>query len=161
MQHRLRGWLKLKHFFLMLVLQLFLVACGQQSASTAPNSTELEATRNMAPVPPAPRMGKMALDAPGGAEQSLTELSEPARGGSSNAAKKYIALRHHLQIETPAEQMQASFDAALKHCQALSCEVLSANYNKETPYNPPSASLNARVPPRNVEIFLTGSCQEW
>ncbi len=149
MQHRLRGWLKLKQFFLMLVLQLFLVACGQQSASTAP-----EATTNMAPVP-APRMEKMAMDAPGGAEQSLTELSEPVSEGS-NAAKKYIALRHHLQIETPAAQMQASFDAALKHCQALSCEVLSANYNKETPYNPPSASLNARVPPRNVEIFLTG-----
>jgi hypothetical protein len=145
MQHRLRGWLKLKQFFLMLVLQLFLVACGQQSASTAPEAASV----------PAPRMGKMVMDAPGGAEQSLTELSEPVSEGT-NAAKKYIALRHHLQIETPAEQMQASFDAALKHCQALSCEVLSANYNKETPYNPPSASLSARVPPRNVEIFLTG-----
>jgi hypothetical protein len=145
MQHRLRGWLKLKQFFLMLVLQLFLVACGQQSASTAQEAASV----------PAPRMGKMVMDAPGGAEQSLTELSEPVSEGT-NAAKKYIALRHHLQIETPAEQMQASFDAALKHCQALSCEVLSANYNKETPYNPPSASLSARVPPRNVEIFLTG-----
>lgn len=140
----------MKQFFLMLVLQLLLVACGQQSASTAP-----EAATDIASVP-APRMGKMAMDAPGGAEQSLTELSEPARGGNTNAAKKYIALRHHLQIETPAAQMQASFDAALAHCQALSCEVLSANYNKETPYNPPSASLSARVPPRNVEIFLTG-----
>jgi hypothetical protein len=135
----------LKQFFLMLVLQLFLVACGQQSASTAPEAASV----------PAPRMGKMVMDAPGGAEQSLTELSEPVSEGT-NAAKKYIALRHHLQIETPAEQMQASFDTALKHCQALSCEVLSANYNKETPYNPPSASLSARVPPRNVEIFLTG-----
>ena len=140
----------MKQFFLVLVLQLFLVACGQQSASTAP-----EATTDMAPVPVA-RMGKMAMDSPGGAEQSLTELSEPASEGNTNAAKKYVALRHHLQIETPAEQMQASFDAALKHCQALSCEVLSANYNKQTPYNPPSASLSARVPPRNVEIFLTG-----
>ncbi len=149
MQHHLRGWLKLKQFFLMLVLQFFLVACGQQSSSTAP-----EAASEMASAP-ASRMGKMAMDAPGGAEQSLTELSEPASDGT-NAAKKYIALRHHLQIETSAEQMQASFDAALKHCQMLSCEVLSANYNKETAYNPPSASLSARVPPRNVEIFLTG-----
>jgi hypothetical protein len=140
----------LKQFFLMLVLQLFLVACGQQSASTSS-----EATTDKAPVP-APRIGKLAMDAQGGAEQSLTELSEPKREGNSNAAKKYVALRHHLQIETPAEQMQASFDAALKHCQALSCEVLSANYNKETLYNPPSASLSARLPPRNVEIFLTG-----
>jgi hypothetical protein len=52
--------------------------------------------------------------------------------------------------------MQAAFDAAVQHCEALNCQMLSANYNKETPYNPPSASLSVRVPPRNVEIFLTG-----
>ena len=52
--------------------------------------------------------------------------------------------------------MQAAFDAAVKHCEALNCQLLSAYYNKETPYSPPSASLSARVPPRNVEIFLSG-----
>ena len=100
------------------------------------------------------RMAKMTADAPGGAEQSLTEISEPA--ANISAVKKYIALRHSLQIETRAEQMQAVFDAAVKNCEALNCELLSAYYNKETPYSPPSASLAARVPPRNVEIFLSG-----
>ena len=33
---------------------------------------------------------------------------------------------------------------------------MSANYNRETAYNPPSASLSARIPPRNVSIFLSG-----
>lgn len=149
----------MKQFLLVLALQLFLVACGQQPAGTSLEGMPAAAS-DMASVP-APRMGKMAMDAPGGAEQSLTELSEPrssepANASNSNTIKKYIALRHHLQIETPSEQMQASFDAALKHCQALNCELLSANYNKETAYNPPSASLSARVPPRNVEVFLTG-----
>ena len=142
----------MKRIFLIVILQLFLVACGQQSSSAAP-----EALPNVAsePVPMAPSMGKMAADAEqSGAEQSLTEISEP--GNYSNSTKKYIALRHSLQIETASEQMQASFDAALKHCEALNCELLSANYNKETPYNPPSASLSARVPPRNVAIFLDG-----
>ncbi len=142
----------MKRIFLIVILQLFLAACGQQSSSAAP-----EASPNVAsePVPMAPSMGKMAADAEqSGAEQSLTEISEP--GNYSNSTKKYIALRHSLQIETASEQMQASFDAAVKHCEALNCELLSANYNKETPYNPPSASLSARVPPRNVAIFLDG-----
>ena len=90
----------------------------------------------------------------GGAVQGLTEISEPLANNS--APRKYIALRHHLQIETPANQMQTAFDAAVAHCEALNCQLLSANYNKETPYNPPSASLSVRVPPRNVQIFLTG-----
>jgi hypothetical protein len=150
----------MKRFLLVLLLPLLIAACGQQSDSSAP-----EAASSMAPAPMVPQargMVKMSADIEqSGAEQSLTELSEPrlsesVNGSGSSALKKYIALRHHLQIETSSEQMQASFDAALKHCEVLSCELLSANYNKETPYNPPSASLSARVPPRNVEIFLTG-----
>jgi hypothetical protein len=136
-----------------LVLWLFLLtACGQQSSNVASEVASASAPMERG-------MGKMAADVQGGAEQGLTEISEPQPSqpvGDSTSVKKYIALRHHLQIETPSEQMQASFDAAVKHCEALNCELLSANYNKETPYNPPSASLSARVPPRNVEIFLSG-----
>lgn len=124
--------------FLLLVL---LASCGHQ-VSEAP----VENVR----VASAP-MAKMTADAVlGGAEQSMTEVSEPAE------VKKYIALRHHLNVEMSAENMQAGFDAALQHCEKLNCQILSANFVKETPYSPPSASLSARIPPRNVEIFLSG-----
>ena len=142
----------MKQIFLVFILQFFITACGQQSSDSAP-----QAAPDMdSEAAPAERgIAKMSADVvQSGAEQGLTELSEPAN--NSNPVKKYIALRHSLQIETPGEQMQASFDAAVKHCEALNCELLSANYNKETPYNPPSASLSARVPPRNVAIFLDG-----
>ena len=123
-------------------LSLLLVACGQQQSASAPEMAR-------APAP----MAKMAADAMlGGAEQSLTEYSEP----NTTQAKKYIALRHHLNVELSATALQAGFEAAVKHCEALQCQILSANFNKETPYNPPSASLSARVPPRNVAVFLTG-----
>lgn len=125
-----------------LLCSALLVACGQQ-----PSSSEPEMAR--APAP----MAKMAADAMlGGAEQSLTEYSEP----DTTQAKKYIALRHHLNVELSAASLQAGFEAAIKHCEALQCQILSANFNKETPYNPPSASLSVRVPPRNVAVFLTG-----
>jgi Domain of unknown function (DUF4349) len=142
----------MKRLFLVLALSIFMAACGQQSPSAAPEAVS-------APAPMERSMGKMAADVQGGAEQGLTEISEPQPSlpvGDSTSVKKYIALRHHLQIETPAEKMQTAFDAAVKHCEALNCQMLSANYNKETPYSPPSASLYVRIPPRNVEIFLSG-----
>jgi Domain of unknown function (DUF4349) len=136
-----------------LFIALFLAACGQGT----PNNDYVTTQSVPMPTSPAPERAKMAnaemaADAAGGAEQSLTEISEP----NTNDSKKYIALRHHLQIESPADKMQAAFEAAVKHCEALNCQMLSANYNKQTAYNPPSASLSVRVPPRNVEIFLTG-----
>jgi Domain of unknown function (DUF4349) len=137
----------MRNLFLVFLVPFLLLACGQQQAANAPDASALPAEM--------PRsMGKLAADVQGGAEQSLTEISEPNK--QSETDKKYIALRHHLQIETPAEHMQATFDAAVKHCEMLHCQMLSANYNKETPYSPPSANLSVRVPPRNVEIFLTG-----
>jgi predicted small lipoprotein YifL len=135
--------------FSLLCLILILAACGKQGE---PQYAPAAEAPEMASAPA--RVAKMAADTVGGAEQSLTEISEPA--ANSAEPKKYIALRHHLQIETPADQMQAAFDAAVAHCEALNCQMLSANYNKETPYNPPSASLSVRVPPRNVQIFLDG-----
>ena len=147
----------MKRLLLVLALQILLAACGQSPPSASPEAAS-------APMPMERSVGKMAADAQGGAEQSLTEISEPQSSqpqpiqpvGDSTSVKKYIALRHHLQIETPADKMQAAFDAAIAHCAALNCQLLSANYNKVTPYSPPSASLYVRIPPRNVEIFLTG-----
>ena len=124
------------------VLGLFiclLIACGKQDAAA-------DMARASAP------MAKMSADSMGGAEEGLTEISEPTASGE----KKYIALRHHLQIETPADKMQATFDAAIAHCEVLNCQLLSANFNKATPYSPPSASLYVRILPRNVAIFLNG-----
>ena len=136
----------MKKFGLALIVLVSLIACSKQGTpQIAPQAMPADA---------AMPESKMAMRAEGGAEQSLTQISEPQ---ASNAeTKKYIALRHNLTIETPAENMQASFDAAVKHCEQLNCQMLGANYNKETPYSPPSAYLSVRVPPRNVEVFLSG-----
>ena len=130
-----------------MLLLTVLTACNQQK-------TDLEFPHVPKPGPPT---AKMAVDSTqervlNGAEQSLTEISEPA----NKLAKKYNALSHYLQIETAPQKMQASFDAATKHCEALSCQLLSANFNRETPYSPPSANLSFSAPPRNIAIFLNG-----
>jgi Domain of unknown function (DUF4349) len=134
-----------------LILFFLLAACGKQgenAPAAPPQAMPADA------VMPEMVQGKIAARVEGGAEQSLTQISEP--NVDSAALRKYIALRHNLTVETPSEKMQASFDAAVKHCEALNCQILGANYNRETPYSPPSAYLGVRVPPRNVEIFLSG-----
>ena len=115
----------LNKLFLIVTL-LILAACGQRAAE------EMSAQSvAMAPAPAADMVGsKMA----GGGEESLTEVTEPA---ANVAAKRYIALRHALTVETEAEKMQAAFDATVAHCEKLNCQILSANFNRETPYNPP------------------------
>lgn len=137
----------MKKYILLLVMLFISTACGRhESASSASDVASA-----VAPAPMALRAKMAGAERSFAAEQSLTEMSEP------NAdPKKYIALRHHLQIETSVEQMQEAFDATVKHCEALNCQMLSANYQRETPYSPPSASLSIRVLPRNVEVFLTG-----
>ena len=125
---------------------LMLTACNQQDSASD--------TFNINSAAP---MAKMAVDSVGGAQARLTQQElAPVNEPTQAAAKKYIALRHHLQVETAPEKMQANFDAAIKHCEALNCQLLSANYNRQRPYSPPSASLSLRVPPKNVSLFLTG-----
>ena len=141
----------MKSYLIFIVsLAVFLAACGQQQPPVP--------TVAMAPAPAEMARTKMAsadsVAVAGEGEQSLTELTEPATAQSE--VKRFIALRHHLVVETPTEQMQANFDATVAHCQQLKCQILSANYNRETAYSPPSASLSARIPPRSVAVFLAG-----
>lgn len=143
----------LSKWFLMMAILLLtvLTACGQQGDSAKGNSA---ASTAIAPMPAGDMARAKISESYSGGEESLTEASEPAT--ASTAAKRYIALRHALMVETSTAKMQAAFDATVAHCEQLNCQIISANYNRETPYSPPSASLSARIPPRSVAIFLTG-----
>ena len=132
------------HKNLWVLILLTLISCSRNE------NTSLEHAPSMA----AP--AKMSADGANvGAQQALAESAPPVASATSEI-RKYIALRHQINVEVPAENMQKGFDEALKHCEALKCQILTANYNKETPYSPPSASLNFRIPPANVEEFLGG-----
>jgi hypothetical protein len=140
----------------MIVVALTMVACGQQQETTEASSAPAAVAESVKRAMPASDMASAKVA--GGGEQSLTEFSEPVSESAStdSAIKRFIALRHSLTVETPASKMQAAFDATVAQCELLKCQILSANYNKETPYSPPSASLAVRLPPRSVEIFING-----
>ena len=148
---------RLKLFLIIVLTSVLLAACGQkdqaQSSAPSPAAESAPAVMDMA-------RAKIA----GGGEQALTETSEPNQTNSQTSdaiaeTKRYVALRHSLVVETPAQQMQAAFDATVQHCEQLKCQILSANFNRETQFNPPSANLSVRIPPRSVAVFLTGLAQ--
>ncbi|MDO9394291.1 MAG: DUF4349 domain-containing protein [Methylotenera sp.] len=135
----------------LIIATLSLVACGQQRNNA---EVALAPSQAIAPMPASDMArAKMAENYSGG-EASLTEISEPT--ATNATVKRYIALRHSLTVEAPAKKIQTAFDETIAHCEQLKCQILSANYNRETPYSPPSASLSVRIPPRSIEIFLSG-----
>ena len=134
------------------IIAIFILAsCGQHRERVAEVMSAPSVA--IASSPAGEKVSAKMADSTGGGEESLKEVKAPT---ASNAAKRYIALRHSLTVETEAEKMQVAFDATVANCEQLKCQIFSANYNRETPYNPPSASLSVRVPPRLVEIFLSG-----
>ncbi|WP_341676710.1 DUF4349 domain-containing protein [Niveibacterium sp. SC-1] len=108
---------------------LLLTACGRKEEPVAPGAAA-----------PAPMM------------------AEAMKADSRAAAppQRYIALRHNLVIDSPAAALPRVFEDALKRCQAAGCEVLATSLQRETEYNPPSATLSVRMPPQAVEAFLEG-----
>lgn len=142
----------LKVLLILVISALLLAACGQK-----PSQYVAAPAAESAPAADSASMDMARAKIAGGGEQALTEASEPNQATDINSeTKRYIALSHSLVVETPVLQMQAAFDAAMQHCEQLKCQLLSANFNRETQFNPPSANLSVRVPPRSVEIFLTG-----
>lgn len=127
----------------LIIILLVATGCNQQQ--------DLSVTQ----MPSSPILDKVE----GGAEQSLTKVSEPKDNTDDRQSKKYIALVHDLTVEAVAETMQANFDATVKYCEVLNCQILGASFNRESAYNSPSASLHMRVPPRNIEVFLDGLAQ--
>ncbi len=135
--------------YIALLVLLVLSACGQKPA----NDTYADASVAAAPAPMASKAVNMDESRVGGAaEQSLTEVTEPIE----QAPQRYIAMRHHLVVETESAQLQTVFDATVARCETLKCQILSANINRQTQYGPPSASLSVRVPPRSLQVFLDG-----
>ncbi|MDP3087833.1 MAG: DUF4349 domain-containing protein [Methylotenera sp.] len=132
------------------MIAVMLSACGQDKNANEVMSASDESVRSL----PAPTADVALAKMVGGAEESLTEVSEPK--AVITTLKRYIAMRHSLMIETSSRKMQAAFDETVSRCEQLNCQILSANFNRQTPYSAPSASLSVRVPPRSVEIFLTG-----
>lgn len=75
-------------------------------------------------------------------------------GAGSPAQKRYIALSHQLRMQTPADQLQARFQAIQARCIQAGCEIVSIASEAEGRHRAASATLVARVPPEAFDRFF-------
>jgi len=118
---------------------LLLGACGKKEAS---DGVTLQAG--------------MAMTAP-----ASVAMDKRARGNTSAQAdaqaaplRRYLAVRHDLQIQTEADAVEAAWRQANEACEAAGCEVLGSTLIRDDQRRPASAQLEARVPPDKLDAFL-------
>jgi hypothetical protein len=70
------------------------------------------------------------------------------------SVRRYLALRHDLHIQTPADDVEAAWRNASEACAAAGCEVLAARLERNDELHPAEATLVARVPPDRLDAFL-------
>ena len=69
-------------------------------------------------------------------------------------ARRYLELRHALQIQTATDGVEAAWRSANEACAAADCEVLAASLQRDDERRPARATLVARVPPQHLDAFL-------
>ncbi|KQU77941.1 hypothetical protein ASE08_00955 [Rhizobacter sp. Root16D2] len=80
--------------------------------------------------------------------------AERAAADGASEARRYVAVRHTLQIFTSAEGVEAAWREATEACAAAGCEVLNAELERNDERRPATATLEARVPPQQLDAFL-------
>jgi len=80
--------------------------------------------------------------------------AERAAADGASETRRYVAVRHTLQIFTPADGVEAAWREATDACAAAGCEVLNAELERNDERRPATATLEARVPPQQLDAFL-------
>lgn len=68
--------------------------------------------------------------------------------------RRYLELRHELQVQTNSDGVEAAWRHANEACAAVACEVLAATLQRDDERRPARATLVARVPPQHLDTFL-------
>ena len=123
-----------------------LTACGRGGSMEADSAAANAVVEQSAPAP-APAAFAKRRAAP-------LQAEERARADTQSEARRYVAVRHTLQIFTAADGVEAAWRDATDACAAAGCEVLNAALERNDERHPATATLEARVPPERLEAFL-------
>lgn len=86
--------------------------------------------------------------------QALHVASGRAQAPAEPPARRYMAVRHELQLQTDPDAVEAAWRRAEQACIAAGCEVLASSLSREDSRRPATAELDVRVPPDQVDTFL-------
>ncbi|MBC7957680.1 MAG: DUF4349 domain-containing protein [Cytophagales bacterium] len=121
-----------------LAAALLLGACGQK------RQTEASAAREQKAAAPA-----LYADA-----RRSGVAAEAAAPDAAPSLRRYLAVRHDLQIQTEPETVETAWRTANEACATMGCDVLASTLTRDDQRRPAQAQLEARVPPDKLEAFL-------
>jgi hypothetical protein len=81
------------------------------------------------------------------------DVSAPANGPGGQA-KRYIAIRQNIDIETAESDLQKAWTSALNYCGTIRCEVISSAIVNRAAGAAPSGSISVRVAPDDLAKLL-------
>jgi Domain of unknown function (DUF4349) len=134
-----------RRILLSALLPLAAACSPKEGTPGAADAPEARSTQAMLAAPRA--AGMPAVQA------KLNDLAAPAQLDEA-PLRRYVAIRHELNILTEAQAVESAWQQANEACIAAGCEVLASVISRDEQRRPSSASLQARVPPPALEAFL-------
>ena len=112
--------------------------------SAAPAAVELATSANRDVVADA-----AATAGPSQHREARKRVESDNAGSASVPQKRYVAVRHALQIEAPGAEVANAWTSVRDACARLDCELIASELQRETAQVPVTASLTMRVAPKD------------
>ncbi|MFB3884703.1 MAG: DUF4349 domain-containing protein [Thermodesulfobacteriota bacterium] len=74
--------------------------------------------------------------------------------GPDAKSRRYIAVRHHLVVETTETELPKAWESVNEFCQSIDCDIVGSSISKKTQDTPPSGNLLVRVIPKDLKPLL-------
>ena len=132
-------------------------SASQANGFAANASREKQATSSGQRMAAPARQAQLHDHIEGLAKFSVASAPMPAAAPAAVAAdaaaiapsQRFMAVRHHMQIESPAAELPAMWESVKTSCERLDCQIETSELRRETPRSPAAAYLSLRVNPRD------------
>lgn len=84
----------------------------------------------------------------------VEQFADATGAASAERAKRYIAVRRHIEIETAESELQKAWESIGAFCGTIRCEVVSSSIVNRTARTAPSGSISMRVAPEDMKKLL-------
>lgn len=112
-----------------------------------------QAANMMGAAPPAAAMRSRAMESKAAAAQDALPEAASDHAVGDAAPQRFLAVRHHMQIESPAAELADLWGAVKARCEQLDCQVEASALQRETSHSAAHAYLTMRVNPRDFDML--------
>ena len=132
-------------------LQANAAALDQLKLSAGSAKQKESRSADMAPVVAEATMARASVAA--AAAPAPAPAPQSPAPGAAVATGRFLAVRHHMQIESPAAELAGLWESVKSACERLDCYVEGSALQRETSHAAAGAYLTMRVNPRDFALL--------